>query len=99
MLTFRDYVGATRRGTERFIPVRSDADRILTCCLDFGVDRVTVTDIVHERHGDRWTFRASDYEKLRLAPDRVRDRLESSGLVVERCDVTAGLVMVVARTA
>ncbi|MCE9580870.1 MAG: hypothetical protein K8W52_47590 [Deltaproteobacteria bacterium] len=85
--------------TSRFIPVRSDADRILTCCLDYADDHVRVTDLVHERRGDTWTMRASEYAKLRLAPAVVAAELTAHGLTLERCEPTSRGVVVTARSA
>jgi hypothetical protein len=69
VLTFRDYASGVRTGADRFVLVHAGADRILTCCLDYGSDRVFVTDVVHERDGEKWSLRASAYEKLRLSRD------------------------------
>ncbi len=68
--TFRDYSTAAV-GESRFIPVRSDADRILTCFLEEESIHIKVHDIVHERHGDQWNMRVSSYRKLRIAPSAV----------------------------
>lgn len=96
LLTFRDYSGPPRRGADRFILVRADDERVLTCCLDYDSDRVLVTDVVHERSAGQWTLRASQYEKLRLSPSAVRSELGAEGLAVERCDSTGGRVIIVA---
>ncbi|MGA2708871.1 MAG: class I SAM-dependent methyltransferase [Steroidobacteraceae bacterium] len=80
--TFRDYVSKTLQGDERFIPVRSDDNRILTCFLEYGKDRVTVHDLLHEREQGRWRQRVSSYLKLRLCPERIVERLANLGFVV-----------------
>ena len=81
VLSFRDLT--TRlTGADRFIPVRSDRDRILTCFLEDEGDHVRVHDLVHTRRDDGgWELRTSSYRKLRLAPDRVAGRLEEIGFV------------------
>ena len=66
VLSFRDYSVALE-GEARFIPVRSDERRILTCFLEYEEDTVVVHDILHERAGDAWETRVSSYRKLRLA--------------------------------
>ena len=54
-------------GTARFIPVRSDRDRIFTCFLEWGEGRVLVHDLVHERDANgAWSLHASAYPKLIL---------------------------------
>jgi SAM-dependent methyltransferase len=97
LLTFRDYTGPPPRPADRFILVRGDADRILTCHLDYAADRVFVTDVLHERLEGRWSLRASTYEKLRLAPLFIASELTAHGLLVERCDSTGGRISIVAR--
>ena|ERR1022692_127639 len=84
--TFRDYVSKTLQGDDRFIPVRSDDNRILTCFLEYGKDRVTVHDLLHEKEQGRWRQRVSSYLKLRLAPERIVERLTNLGFVV-RVDI------------
>lgn len=94
--TFRDYVSAERRGTERFLLVRGDEGRVMTCCLDFEPSHVVVTDIVHERSGGAWSMRASEYRKVRLARAWVEERLVESGLTLESVEALPGWVMVAA---
>jgi 2-polyprenyl-3-methyl-5-hydroxy-6-metoxy-1,4-benzoquinol methylase len=81
LLSWRDYTQA-RSGAERVFLVRGDAERILTCCLQYEAERVEVTDIVHQRQGDAWQMRASAYHKLRLSLTEVRAELEALGLAV-----------------
>jgi SAM-dependent methyltransferase len=78
--TFRDYLTTELRGNDRFIPVRSDEQRTLTCFLEYGVSTVTAHDLLHERDGDRWRLRVSSYPKLRLSPDWVVQTLRGLGL-------------------
>jgi SAM-dependent methyltransferase len=96
VLGFRDY-SITRQGTDRFIPVQSDADCILTCFLDYSASHVTVHDLVHRRDGARWRLSASAYEKLRLAPDHVRRQLAAAGLAIIHDSTAQGAVTLVAR--
>ena len=63
VLSFRDY-SVPLEGISRFIPVRSDERRILTCFLEYEEDTVVVHDILHERSGDNWDTRVSSYRKL-----------------------------------
>lgn len=79
VLTFRDY-SRPATGVARFIPVRSDADRIHTCFLEEQGERMLVHDIVHEREGAMWRMRVSNYPKLRLAPEAVVAMLKQAGL-------------------
>lgn len=77
--TFRDYTRLPR-GEARFIPVRSDDDRILTCFLEEHPEHVQVHDIVHERRDGSWTARVSSYRKVRLEPEAARQAFVASGL-------------------
>jgi hypothetical protein len=97
VLTFRDYSGPPPEPSRRFILVRGEADRILTCHLDYQPTRVLVTDVVHELVDGRWTLRASTYEKLRLAPGSVKERLQGLGFEVDRFVPAQGRVAIVAR--
>jgi SAM-dependent methyltransferase len=96
IVTFRDY-SAPLIGPKRFIPVRSDSDRILTCFLEYEDEAVVVHDILHERDGAEWRQRVSAYRKLRLSPDWVTHALESTGLQVGRDQGLAGMVRLVAK--
>ena len=84
--TFRDYVSKPLQGDDRFIPVRSDDSRILTCFLEYGKDRVTVHDLLLEKEQGKWRQRVSSYLKLRLDPRRIVDRMTRLGFVV-RIDI------------
>lgn len=72
IVSFRDL---TRELTDeqRFIPVRSDDNRILTCFLEYFPDYVKVTDILHERHNNQWVQKISCYRKLRLNTEMLRN--------------------------
>ncbi len=96
LLGFRDFHSVELKGVDRIIPVRSDADRILTCLLEYETGRVAVTDLVHERTLTGWRQRASRYWKLRLDPDQMIQRIESVGLKLESKSVERGMVTLAA---
>lgn len=79
VLTLRDY-SRPATGVARFIPVRSDENRIHTCFLEEQSERMLVHDIVHERNGATWRMKVSSYPKLRLAPAAVAAMLKQAGL-------------------
>lgn len=85
-------------GNARFLPIRSDTERIFTCFLE-AVDetRVRVHDIVHERSGAGFTQRVSSYEKLRIAPEWMDQELSASGFRIETATAEQGWVTRVAR--
>src|SRR5882757_6498353 len=94
--TFRDYVPAPLQGDRRFIPVRSDENRILTCFLEYGEDTVTVHDLLHERANGQWQQRISSYRKLRLQPQWVAAKLVERGLKVRTGAGPGGMTRVAA---
>jgi SAM-dependent methyltransferase len=93
--TFRDYTSPLL-GNARFVPVRSDEDRILTCFLEYGADHVDVHDVLHERQGSVWQQRVSAYRKLRLAPQWVSAALRGTGFSVHTEAGTSGMVRIAA---
>lgn len=95
VVSFRDY-SAALAGVHRFIPVRSDEQRILTCFLEYGETRVTVHDILHERDGSQWKLSVGSYEKLRLAPERLAALIEARGLAVVQEAGMSGMVRFIA---
>ena len=97
-VSFRDF-SVPLTGEQRFIPVRSDATRILTCFLEYEQEAVLVHDILHERTSDGWQTRVSHYRKLRLSPERLIDCLQSNGFNVRREVGMRGMVRLVAQRA
>lgn len=95
--TFRDYVSMPLQGDGRFILVRGDENRILTCFLEYSDKTVRVHDVLHERAAANWQLRLSSYPKLRLAPEWVVKVLASHGFSVRREAGLGGMVRVVGR--
>jgi SAM-dependent methyltransferase len=92
----RDYFGAVPAGADRFLPIRSTADRIFTCFLDYEENSVHVHDVLHERQGDTWRMEISDYRKLRLATDTIDRRLEIGGLALSPHTRHEGMIVGIA---
>lgn len=84
VLSFRDLTEPPR-GTGRFIPVRSDADTIMTCFLEDASDHVQVHDLIHTRTAEGWAQRISSYRKLKLAPGVVARLMTSAGFEATQC--------------
>jgi len=93
--TFRDYTKPLV-GNERFILVRSDDERILSCFLEYGADTVEVNDVLLERHPSGWQQRISAYRKLRLSPEWVSSELRAAGFSVQREAGMSGMVRIIA---
>jgi SAM-dependent methyltransferase len=95
--TFRDYAGRQLEGVDRFLPVRQDERRILTCFLEYGDTTVTVHDLLHDRTETGWTLRVSSYSKLRLRPEWTRSALNRLGLIATLGPGPSGMVQLEAR--
>lgn len=95
VLGFRDLASHTLTGASRFIPVRSEADQIFTCFLDYHADHVEVNDLLHRREGGQWRLSASAYRKLRLNAAGVGALLTDAGLALELTATEQGLVRLV----
>ncbi len=80
VISLRDYVTRPLVGAARFIPVKSDADRILTCFVEYLPETVRVHDLLLQRHGSGWTQTVSSYQKLRLDPVWVLELAQKEGL-------------------
>jgi len=95
ILSFRDL---TRKvaGTQRFIPVKSDDTRILTCFLEYFPSHVMVHDILYEKKDDGWEMKASAYPKLRLDPTMAGDMLRKANFSITLSEVYDGVVYVIA---
>jgi len=79
VLTYRDLTGELT-GVDRFLPIRADDTRIMTCFLEYtSGDAVTVHDLVHVRDRGQWTLNKSSYQKLRLASAWVVNALREAG--------------------
>ncbi len=96
--TFRNYVGQPLEGDQRFIAVRADDDRILTCYLEYLEDHVRVHDIVHVRAGHEWQRTVSSYDKLRLDPDWLAMESERRRLKIIIDRAARGMVTLAARS-
>ena len=99
VLTWRDLTSELT-GTDRFISVRSSADKIITCFLEYTTsEAVQVHDLIYTRDGgnDTWTLAKSSYPKLRLAPAQVASELAAAGFKVEPFSGSSRLSLVLAR--
>jgi SAM-dependent methyltransferase len=97
LLASRDH-SRVYRGDERFLLVRADATRSLTCVLEDEGEHVRVTDVVHARVQDRCSMNVSSYRKLRVSPSTLRAALHDAGFEVLRSMEIAGGVSVLHAT-
>jgi len=96
VLGFRDLATHELKGSQRFIPVRSEPDQIFTCFLDYQSDHVEVNDLLYTRTGDTWKFSASSYRKLRLNAALINTLLSAFDLTIAHTSTEQGLVRIVA---
>jgi hypothetical protein len=96
ILSFRDMTHELS-GLDRFIPVRSDSNRIFTCFLEYETQHVKVHDIVYEKINDQWKMKKSAFRKLRISPQWVNDILVMLGYKIATFDIHMGIVTIVAR--
>jgi SAM-dependent methyltransferase len=94
--TFRDYATRELKGEQRFILVRADSARLLTCFLEYQDHQVIVHDLLHDKLDGRWRQSISSYPKLRLAPEWVVSKLSELGFGVNRDAAASGMVRIVA---
>lgn len=95
VLSFRDYSTALY-GETRFIPVKSDENRILTCFLEYHDGNVNVTDLLHEKENGKWVQKVSSYQKVRISEEQVKQILSSQGFSIDSCETINRLVYIVA---
>jgi hypothetical protein len=96
ILGFRDMT-VELTGLDRFIPVRSDANRIFTCFLEFEEKEVKVHDIIYEKVKDQWNMKKSFFRKLRISQEWTVDCLQQAGFTVESDSIENGMVTILAR--
>lgn len=95
VFSFRDYSNELT-DTQRFIPVKSDETRILTCFLEYFPETVRVTDLLHEKSADGWLQKTSSYQKVRLSASDVIKMLEGLGMSIVFSQLINRLQVVVA---
>jgi hypothetical protein len=96
VITYRDLTKELE-GLDRFIPVRSDDNTIMTCFLEYeSAESAVVHDLVYARDGTAWSLSKSSYRKLRLGGDWLVQELDAVGLFVVSEGTAGKLARVVA---
>ena len=70
-------------GLDRFIPVQSDANRVMVCFLEYEPRDRVVHDLIHTRNGEDWALRKSSYRKLRIAANDLVRQLRALGFEID----------------
>ena len=78
IVTFRD-LSQELSELDRFIPLKSDENTILTCFLEYEPHTVKVHDLVYYRDGNDWQLNKSYYRKLRLSQQWIENSLTDIG--------------------
>ena len=98
-ITYRDLTNEMS-GTERFIPVRSDEEKVMICFLEFdNPESVLVHDLVHIQNAAGGTLEKSCYRKLRLSQSWVCRELENAGFHVVSEGLSGRFTLLIARKA
>lgn len=96
ILTFRNYATALH-GDDRFIHVKSDDSRILTCMLEYYPTHVFVTDLLYEKTDEGWKQRVSSYPKVRIHPVDIVQYLKEMEMQIEVNDTIGRLHTIIAQ--
>ena len=76
--------------------MKSDADRILTCVLDYESELVTVTDLLYERTDTGWKQSVSSYKKVRISTGDIVAMLEANGMQIQLNQMMKGMTTILA---
>ncbi len=95
ILSFRDY-SSELLGDNRFIPVKADDSKILTCCLDYEPSRVRVTDLLYYKTENGWEQKVSSYYKVRLSPGFIVETIRQNGLSITFNNVVSRMITIIA---
>lgn len=95
ILSFRDY-SSKLTGTDRFIPVKSDNNKILTCILDYEEEFVIVTDLLYEKVNEIWKQKVSTYKKVRLLTNEIVGHLEANSMTIKFNQLVNRLTTIIA---
>ena len=94
VISFRELI-TELNGPERFIPVRSDETRILTCFLEYFPNHVMVHDILHEWQSGTWIQKVSCYPKLRLSEGYIIEALERNRIKLLSTQRISGMIYLI----
>ena len=95
ILSFRDY-GTELLDDSRFIPVKSDSDKILICFLEYFPEKLKVTDILYKKVDENWTQTISSYFKVRVTKNYITSCLENIGFKITFIDTINRMITIIA---
>jgi hypothetical protein len=82
---------------QRFISIKSNDSRILTCFLEYFPDHVMVHDILYEKQNGKWIKKISTYPKLRLSEAIVARILHENNLKLTASAVINKMIYLAAK--
>lgn len=94
IFTFRDLSGSLS-DLDRFIQVKSDDNRILTCFLEDNAETVKVFDLLHEKIEEKWVLKKSSYKKLKINIEWLKIEMTKIGFAVELSKLPSGMNVVI----
>lgn len=95
IFTFRDLTHSLK-DLDRFIPLRSDENRIFTCFVEEEDEtRVKIHDLIHIKTEQGWQLHKSFYHKLRLSPEWVEIQLKMAGFNQVFVENDNGMIVVI----
>ena len=95
LLSFRDYSNELT-GDSRFIPVKSDDTKILTCILEYKHDTVNVSDLLYKKTEAGWKQKVSSYKKVRLLTDEILGLLKANGMRIHLNQIINRMTTIIA---
>ena len=98
VVSFRDMTYELE-GADRFLPVRSDEQKIFTCFLEYEEETVKVHDILYQRIDDEWQLSKSFYRKLRLSQAWMSEKLLQAGFREIDTSVDKGMITMIVEKA
>jgi hypothetical protein len=88
------------KGESRFIPVKSDRGRILTCFLEYFAEHVEIHDLFNEYNGqsESWVQKVSSYKKLRISKSEIEGMLLKACFSIGLANVKRGFVTLICKS-
>lgn len=96
LLTFRD-LSVELTDLDRFLPLRSESDKIFTCYLEYEPEHVKVHDLLYQRIAGQWILQKSFYRKCRVPLAWAKDTLQAAGFSLPLAMLDKGLVTIIAQ--
>ena len=96
IVTFRDLTSELK-GLERFIPVRTDEEKLMATFLEYEENHVKVNDLIFVKEESGWVLKKSVYRKLRIGADQVQNYLVNMGYRIDVSEAQEGFSVIVAK--